>query len=121
MAWSYSKNPSSTPLDKVRFLIGDTVEDDPLLQNEEIESVLEEYVNEYRAAAECCEVIAANFSRSSDKEIGPLKIKQSGLSDKYLKLAKTLRGKAKSKSEFVGIQSQETHKPIFGIDFMNAK
>lgn len=36
MSYSYSGNPSDTPLDECRFLLGDTDESNPILQDEEI-------------------------------------------------------------------------------------
>jgi hypothetical protein len=51
MAWTYSGSPSSSPLDEVRFLIGDTNVDDQLLANDEIAYLLSQNGADVYAAA----------------------------------------------------------------------
>ena len=79
--WSYSANPTSSNKDAVRFLIGDTNPDDPLLQDEEIYfNLLEMNNNIYRAAANSCENLAARFvtlAQSVSKSVGGLSLSQS--------------------------------------------
>lgn len=62
--WTYTGDPTSSSKDAVRFLIGDTVEDDPQLQDGEILFALTAMsANIYMAAAQCCDSIAARLSR----------------------------------------------------------
>ena len=70
MAWTYSPTDLNTTTDEgrlnsVRLLIGDTVLADPQLQDEEITFALSQTGNNnvYTAAAWCCRIIAAKYSR----------------------------------------------------------
>ena len=55
MSWTYSMNPGTSPKDTVRYLIGDTNIDNPIVQDEEIQFNLAEVGNEpYRAASNTC-------------------------------------------------------------------
>lgn len=82
MSWSYS-DPSGSREDAVRFMIGDTTEADPLLQDEEITFVLANEGTNYAAAAVCCESISAKFARMPDKKLGPSQISNSQKSMAY--------------------------------------
>ena len=63
MSFSYSGDPESSGLDFVRSEIGDTVESDALLQDEEILSAIKRQPNLYMAAAKCADKITALFAR----------------------------------------------------------
>ena len=60
MSWSYSGNPKDSPIDDVRFLVGDTNKNEPILQDEEIQYLIDEYganTNVLRYYVRCkCEV-----------------------------------------------------------------
>ena len=43
MSWNYSGNPASSKIDEMRFVIGDTNENDPIMQDEEIDYLIAEY------------------------------------------------------------------------------
>lgn len=43
MSWTYSGDPSTSQLDEIRFIIGDTNVNAPIMQNEEIEYLIAEY------------------------------------------------------------------------------
>lgn len=78
MAWSYSGDPSTSPKDEVRFLIGDTSEDDPLLQDGEIAYLLDQCGGSALAAAvAACEGIVAKLSREADMSSGATSISAS--------------------------------------------
>lgn len=71
MAWSYSGDPTSSPKDEIRFLIGDTDEADPVLQDGEILYVLDEHGGSVpRAAIAACEAAIAKLARSADMSSG---------------------------------------------------
>lgn len=75
MGWTYSGNPNNSAKDAVRFLIGDTIQTDPILQDGEIEYFLGIYNNTpLNAAIRCCETIIALFSRQVDEGVGKVKI-----------------------------------------------
>lgn len=91
MSWSYSGNPSDSDKDRVRFLIGDTNEDDQLLTDEEIESSLTKNGSDVlQAAVESCYAIAANFSREADIQTGDYSEDLSQRAEAYKDLADTL-------------------------------
>jgi len=81
MSWTYSEDPTNSPKDAVRFLIGDTNAGEQLLQDEEIAWCLAEVNNEpYRAAANACSNIAATFvglAQSESKTVGGLDLSKS--------------------------------------------
>lgn len=72
--WTYSGDPHSSDLDKVRFLIGDTDPEDRMLGDEEILYVLHDRGNVYSAASIACLSLAARFSREVTKQVGDLRI-----------------------------------------------
>ena len=93
MAFSYN-GPGVSPKDEVRFLIGDTDAKDVLLQDGEIIWVLNRYNNApMNAAIRCCETLIAKFSRMSDEDVGPVKIKFSQKAEAYRKLLVELRNR----------------------------
>lgn len=94
MAWTYSGDPSSSPKDEVRFLIGDTIQADPLLQDEEINSVLAYEPNPLLAAVICANTIAAKFARLADVTVGKTKIAYNQKAEAYFKLADKLEAQA---------------------------
>ena len=57
-ACSYSGDPSSSPRDEVRFLIGDTTPDDPLLSDPELDALLLLHPSPLSAASEAARRIA---------------------------------------------------------------
>lgn len=81
MSWSYSADPTSSPKDAVRFLIGDTNPTTPLVQDEEIAFSLGEVNNEpYRAASNTCFSLASQFiqlAETETKTVGGLSLSKS--------------------------------------------
>ena len=90
MTWSYLY-PSQTPAgerDKVRFLIGDTLECDPLVQDEEIDFALSEFSDIRLASALVLRTIAARFGRQNDLTVGSVSVSGSNAKVQgFLKLA----------------------------------
>jgi hypothetical protein len=89
-AFSYSGDPSSSPRDEVRFLTGDTIPDEPLLSDAEVDALLAVFVSPLAAAAEAARRIAALKSRLADKSVDGLSISYSQQSAAYHRLADTL-------------------------------
>lgn len=94
MTWTYSQNPSTSQKDEVRFLIGDTVSADPLLQDEEINYQLSKTSNVKLAAYICALAISAQFSRLSDKSVGKVNFSLSQKAMQYQRLAEKLQADA---------------------------
>lgn len=90
--FSYSGNPNTNPKDAVRFLIGDTDSTQPLLMDGEITYFLTQYNNTpLNAAIQCCESIAAKFTRMSDEKVGTVDVKFSQKAKQYTAMRDTLR------------------------------
>lgn len=72
MSWSYSGDPSTSPLDAFRFKLKDTDKNDPLLTDEEINFILTEYKNPNAQLAVGYRQCAATFARKPIKRsLGP--------------------------------------------------
>lgn len=98
MTWTYSGNPKESLKDYVRFLCGDTDEDMPLLQDEEIQFLLEQHRSVIKAAIAACKVIIAKLSREVDYSIGPEKVAASQRVEHYRALLADLSSDIKTKA-----------------------
>lgn len=98
MVWTYSGDPLVSDQDAIRFEIGDTDEDDQLLQDEEIRYALKVEDTILAAAARCCEVIARKLSRDTDYRLGPAYVYASQRARAFMELAAELRRRAGSGS-----------------------
>jgi len=99
MTWTYSPTSLSTDLAKVRRLVGDTDTTDQLLSDEEIAFFLDEQSdNLRRAAADCCDAVAANLARKVDTSNGALSISASRRAEAYRAHAVVLREQAREMS-----------------------
>lgn len=89
--FSYDKTLESSK-DKVRFYIQDTKENDYFFEDEEIEAFLIDYPNIKTCAIQLCYVLSTMFAGLPDDEkIGPYSVSYKTMSEKYLRLANTLR------------------------------
>lgn len=78
--------------DKVRYLVGDTDDDDLMLEDTEIKFLLTlENDNLFEAAARACETIAAKFARDVNYRFSTMWQDASDAYDHYMRLAKRLR------------------------------
>jgi hypothetical protein len=83
--WSYYPTKLATsPKDQVRLMIGDVVSSDQQMFDEEINYLITTRSNVWGAAAECCKVLAAKFSRSVDQAVGQAKVTFSQMSKAYI-------------------------------------
>lgn len=110
MAWSYDERNLNTTdalgrLNAVRFLIGDTVELDPQVQDEEVAFALGQANNNtYYAAAFLCRTIAAKYARDVDTKLsGAIEESSSQLQDHYLELAEALEYQAQKTGAQIGV------------------
>ena len=72
MSWTYSGDPSSSELDECRFLISDTDEASPILQDEEIRYIIESANgNKLRLKYMLFKQAATRFSRDIKRALGP--------------------------------------------------
>ena len=72
MTWTYTGNPSSSPKDMYRFIIGDTLSDEPILQDEEILYVIDaSHDNELLITYTLFSRAATYLSRQIKRKLGP--------------------------------------------------
>lgn len=79
MTWNYSGDPAASDLDQVRFLIGDTLSVQPLIQNEEINFAIAQQSTLRLAAAVVLRALAARYTRYPNFAVGD--VSASALSD----------------------------------------
>lgn len=96
MTWTYSGNPSSTPVDEQRFLVGDVDNDRQLLQNEEIQYWLDKLGPAYgdsplMSAAYLADTIAARFAAEVSQSGDGVNVAADQLQEKFTTLAVSLR------------------------------
>jgi hypothetical protein len=90
MTWTYTGDPSANNRDEVRFLIGDTDNTDPIVQDEEIAYAVAQEANNRLAAIRIVRSLIGKYSRKVDKSVGDLKISYSQIAKNYTDLAKFL-------------------------------
>lgn len=73
MSWSYDpKTLADNPKDQIRLKVGDTIELEPLLEDEEILFYLAECNNDItRTAYKCVSIIIARICSAPDYTLGP--------------------------------------------------
>ena len=102
MSWTYTNNPSGSSRDALRLAVGDTIENDPRLSDEEVEHFLALYPASLDlAAAKAAEAIAARYSSMAVSYVGDLDNSPHLKAEYYLKLARQLRSRAKQEEEAV--------------------
>lgn len=73
MSWSYSGNPQSSLRDELRFLIGDTDESEPIMQDEELDFLITKYgSNRNLLLYHTFETVATYFARDIKRSLGPI-------------------------------------------------
>ena len=90
-------DPADSPVDSVRFLIGDTDLSAPQLSDGEIQFALDQNANIYAAAAICARALSARYARRVDTRFETVESKYSQLRDNYEMLARSLDAQAKKK------------------------
>ena len=107
MTWTYTNLPSTVTRDAVRMLAGDTSSANQLVTDEEIAYFTATYSNNYMAAAEVCDAIAAKLSYQVDTNNEGLSVSASQRAKAFTERAKDLRKKSnRSVSIWVGGRSE---------------
>jgi hypothetical protein len=97
--------PITTNRDKVRLMVGDTNEDDPLLYDDEVDAFLEQRtvlnssggtvaVNLAAAAADCAGAIAGKYARDFDFSEDNQNFSRAQRVGHYLQLERDLRNRS---------------------------
>lgn len=101
---TYSGDPSTSDLDAVRFMLGDTSEDNFVLTDPEVQYLIDTETSLYGAASEGARAMAASYGSKADKSVGDLSIRYSDRRDHFLALADKYSDKANtSGSALTGI------------------
>lgn len=88
MSWSYDLSQiGTTPRYQVRRMIGDVLQNDQQLADEEIDYYLTTRSSVYGAAAECCRAIAANYSRRANTSVTGMSVQFNSQSREYAQRA----------------------------------
>lgn len=108
MAWTYTSDPENNQIDSVRFLCGDTDENDPLMSDSEIGYLIKLKGSPQSAAIEACSRIMAKFAREVDYSIGPESVSASKRFEQYKSLLIELRQQHLASSAFPSWQGVDT-------------
>jgi hypothetical protein len=104
--FTYSGDPSTKPVDAVRFYCGDTDSKRPLLDDREVEFAIAQKGDSRLAAALCCDALAAKFSSIPDTRVGEVDKKWGAVAAMFAERAKELRKQARL---FAGVSFPATH------------
>ena len=119
MSWSYDPAKlKDSPKDQVRLLIGDTLESDPLLEDEEIQFYIDQWPNDVnRAALASVNVIITRICSTPDYTLGPY----SESNGSRLKAFQSVRDELDTKVTGYNspLAKAPTTEPIFGYDMMS--
>jgi len=119
MTFTYSGNPSNSPLDEVRFYIQDTNTSDQLLSDEEVNYLIGKwypiYVSFILVAANACDIISSKFAREVTYSADGVSVGANELQQKYTQLAKSLRDQYKLEKEVGG--APDVGGIIYGEEF----
>jgi len=92
--FTYGNDPSTSAVDAVRFLVGDTNPKRPLLDDREIEWAISKEPNESLAAALLAESLFGKFASQADITVGPVSKSYSKVAELFLKKSQQLRDSA---------------------------
>lgn len=121
MSWSYNPEGLKDSIkDQVRLRIGDTIQEEPLLEDEEIQFYIDSCNHDLtRAAYQCVSVIITRICSTPDYTLGPYSESNSN----RLKAFHSV--KAELSSSLIGynapIAKSPTTGPIFAYDMMSVQ
>lgn len=91
--FTYTESPATVPVDAIRLLTGDTQADEPFLWDEEIDWLIDMWVNKnsvFFTASMAAEAIAAKLAREVTTSADSQTVNTSELQQKFLDLAARL-------------------------------
>lgn len=92
--FTYGNNPATSAVDAVRFLVGDTNEDRPLLDDREVEWAISQFPDQNLAAASLAEHLYGFFASKGDFKVGPINKSYSKVAQLFKEKADQLKAKA---------------------------
>lgn len=92
MTWEYSGDPTTSAKDEVRFMLGDVNEDDPQLEDEEIDYLLTKHGDVGAAAIAGCTALATRYGQRAvdTKVVGDLRIEYADRAANFTALAQQI-------------------------------
>lgn len=119
MSWSYDPTKlQDSPKDQIRLLIGDTVEGDQLLQDEEIQFYIEQYPGDItRSALASVNVIITRICNTPDYTLGPYSESNTSRLKSFQAIKEELNSQVTGYS--APLFKEPTTAPIFGYDIMS--
>lgn len=96
--WTYGGDPSKSSRDAVRFLVGDTMRERPLLDDREIDYILSDTTNTTLAAARACEALWSRFMGLADYTVGNVSKKYGSLADKFKARSEEFRARVSERA-----------------------
>lgn len=121
MAWNYDPTKlNESPKDQVRLRIGDTVQLDPLLQDEEIQFFITSNPTSIdRVCVQCIDAILVKAANTPDYSLGPYSESNKGRLDGLRQIKRDLLYKIAGLNAPIAILP--TTEPTFEVDMMNSK
>ena len=92
--FTYGNDPATSNRDAVRFLVGDTNEDRPLLDDREVDWAISQHPNQNLAAASLADHLYGFFASKGDFKVGPINKSYSKVADLFKQKAEQLRAEA---------------------------
>jgi len=87
MSFSYDSARLTDEINKIRLHLGDTDEDEPLLQDEEIRLIQDSSTTFRRRVAACCRLICAKVARDVDYRLSLLSEDAGSIYERYKEMA----------------------------------
>lgn len=116
MSFTYNNDPQNSVIDRIRLEIGDTVSRNAQISDEEINHAYLTEGTVLRAAARCCEWLAARYTGEGQFRSASLSLDKSGLQRRYQTLARRLRQRGTTADSFVIPSLRQTDKDSFTED-----
>ena len=92
--FTYGNDPATNAVDAVRFLVGDTNEDRPLLDDREVLWAISQFPDQNLAAASLAEHLYGFFASKGDFKVGPINKSYSKVAQLFKEKAEQLKAKA---------------------------
>ena len=92
--FTYGNDPAASDVDAVRFLVGDTNADRPLLDDREVEWAIAQYPDQHLAAASLADHLFGVYASKGDFKVGPINKSYSKVADLFRQKAAQLRDEA---------------------------
>ena len=94
MPFTWTGNPNASTVEKIRWLIYDTVQTSAKFQDAEITYAYTQEGSIYGAAAMLCEQLSVRYSDAVSRSLGSLRVDLNAKAEKYTVRAKELRKRA---------------------------